>query len=460
MNLSEVAVALNAEFIGNDVSFTHVSTDTRTLQPGELFVALSGPNFDARRFLSVAKNKGAIAAVVEKESVAPVADELNLDNELNMLRVFDTRKAFGRLAVINRQRFQHCTVGITGSSGKTTVKKMVATILQEAGEVLATKGNLNNDIGVPITLLSIADEHRYAVVEMGASAPGDISYLAQLVAPDIALVTNAGNAHLEGFGSIDAIAKEKGSLYSALSASGVAVVNLDDVNAPSWISQVEGKRSFTFSLSSTDADVFASDLGVSSAKGNSFNLHYQDGFVEITLAMLGRHNVLNGLAAATVSLAAGVTLSQVQVGLSKVGSEKGRLHTLSAVNGALLIDDSYNANSDSVKAAVNVLSEFTKSETILVLGDLAELGKTESFLHQELGVYARNNGVDALFSCGPLSKFASDGFGANARHFANKQDLILALSERLHGNCVVLVKGSRSAAMDVVVDALVECEDA
>lgn len=440
MQLSEAAGLLQAQYTGPDARFAGISTDTRTLDTENLFFALVGPRFDGHGYVEQARMKGAAAAVVNYPVTTP----------LPLLQVADTQQALGQLARHWRARFSIPVVGITGSNGKTTVKEMIAAILSCLGPVLATKGNLNNDIGVPLTLAGLNAEHGSAVVEMGANHAGEIAYLAGLARPTVAIVTNAGPAHLEGFGSLEGVARAKGELFAALAADAIAIINADDPYATLWHELAQGHQILTFGLTPT-ADVTASYT--SGIDGTSLELRTPQGTIGLHLPLLGRHNLVNALGAAAAALAAGASLAQVRQGLESLGSVSGRLQRKKRRDGGLVIDDTYNANPASLQAAIDVLKEFS-GERWLVLGDMAELGDNAATLHAEVGAYAAQAGIDRLFTLGALAGHAARACGRSAQTFADINPLIAALEENLRTDITVLIKGSRSMGMERVVQAL------
>jgi UDP-N-acetylmuramoyl-tripeptide--D-alanyl-D-alanine ligase len=438
-----IRASLPAQLHGGDVAFTRVTTDSRQIQPGDLFLALRGERFDGHEFLAAAATAGACGLVVEQR---------NPDIALPQLVVRDSLLALGQIAALNRAAFHGPLMAITGSSGKTTVKTMIANILRECGSVLMTQGNFNNHIGVPLTLLQIDSQHEYAVIEMGASAEREIAYLCELAQPDIALINNVMPAHIEGFGSIEGIARAKGEIYQGLVAGGTAIVNLDDVFAAQWLAQLSNKKVQTVALSNEAANCFARDLQ-HTADGVRFTLVLQQQTINIELAASGEHSVRNALMAATCAAAAGATLAQIKKGLAGFAPVAGRMSRHVAPGGAVIIDDSYNANPGSVRAAIDVLA-IEKMHTILVLGDMGELGEQAQALHADVGGYAKARGVNQLLSVGTLSRNASEAFGENAQHFATQAELIQHLKDEATNNKLILIKGSRSAKMDVVVREL------
>lgn len=441
MQLSAAAQVLQGQLFGPDVPFAGVSTDTRTLEPGNLFVALKGPNFDGQDFLDQAGARGAAAATVMERREA----------ELPQLQVEDTRLALGRLAAHWRSRFQLPLVAVTGSNGKTTVKEMLAAILRLGGETLVTRGNLNNDIGVPLTLSRLASSHRAAVIEMGANHAGEIAYLTALARPTVGLVNNAGPAHLEGFGSLSGVAEAKGELFRDLPATATAVVNADDRFAPLWRRLAAPRRTLNFGLDSVRAEIRGTWQGTSD--GGRLALSTPFGNASLHLPLPGRHNAMNALAAAAAALATGAALDQVVTGLEGLQGVGGRLQQVRLADGSLVLDDTYNANPASLRAGIEVLALATGPKW-LVLGDMAELGAGGQRLHRQVAKFAREQGVDRLFALGPLACGAVEVFGRGGECFQELEALIEALLRHWRSGATLLVKGSRSMAMERVVAAL------
>ena len=463
MHLARVATQLEGTLGDNytDIEFSGVSTDTRHIQPGQLFVALVGPNFNGNQFVNVALEKGAIAAVVSE------TPKVNLPH----IVVDDTCKALGDLGRMNRQAFEGGVAAVTGSSGKTTVKEMVAQMMRCRGKVLATQGNLNNHIGAPLTLLSLSGEHQNAVIELGASAVGEIAYTVSLTQPDVATITNVSEAHLGGFGSLESTAKAKGEIFNGLSQHGTAVINIDDQFSEQWLKQVSviGCKVFTFSMKQNGhADFYARHLSLddvskkASPEEISFEMVTPLGPVDIKLPMMGRHNVGNALNAAAVALALGCDLGDIQHGLATIQPVKGRLVKKAIPNGGTVIDDTYNANPGSMVAAIDVLSSqspeglSSQHKTIFIMGDMGELGDLSISAHQEIGEYARKQGIHKLMGVGTLSKHAVEAFGNQGQWFENQTQLIEALTSQIQAGTVLLVKGSRSAAMENIVNTLIK----
>lgn len=443
LSLSQLTAALQARLVGSDVSFDGVSIDSRSVGAGQLFVALTGPRFDGHDYLADVQAKGAVAALVERE-VEGV--------DLPQLVVADCRGALGQLGAFNRAGFDKPVAAITGSSGKTTVKEMLACILRTRGPVLATRGNLNNDLGAPLTLLEIASEHSAAVIELGASRLGEIRYTVGLTQPQVVILNNAGTAHVGEFGGPEKIVEAKGEILEGLGEGGTAVLNLDDKAFAIWHKRAGDKRVLSFALNNPRANFYASDIGRDARGCPAFTLHSAAGSVAVQLNLLGTHNVSNALAAAAAAHALGVSLPGIAAGLNAVQPVKGRTVAQITANGVRVIDDSYNANPTSMCAAIDILAGFS-GRTVLVLGDIGELGQWAQEGHQLVGDYARGK-VDALYAVGSNMTHAVRAFGAEGRHFATQAELIDAVSSETASDTTILIKGSRSAAMENVVAAL------
>ncbi|MBI5006744.1 MAG: UDP-N-acetylmuramoyl-tripeptide--D-alanyl-D-alanine ligase [Nitrosomonadales bacterium] len=466
MLLSQAAQALDARHDGADVRFSAVSTDTRTIAAGDLFVALRGENFDGAKFVAQAVQAGAVAAVVNADSKVEAAG-------CPLLRVADTRVALGNLAAYWRTRFDIPLVAITGSNGKTTVKEMLAAILRQKikddlrdgspspregvgerehsedadGFVLATKGNFNNDIGMPLTLLRMNATHRYAVIEMGMNHPGEIDYLTRLARPDVALVNNATGAHLQGLGSVEGVARAKGEIFAGLKSDGTAVINADDAHAALWRELAGQHRVLDFAL---EREAAVKGEWVAQGYGGTLLIHSPFCGLKVTLQVPGEHNARNALAAATAALTLQVSPEAIINGLEAFGGVAGRLQRKKALHGALLIDDTYNANPASMHAALEVLAQ-TKGKRIFVLGDMGELGDDAAQFHREIGIAARELGIEQVFALGALSKGAVQEFGAAAKHFDSIEELCAVLDKEMDAQTTVLVKGSRFMKMERVV---------
>ncbi|ORU94343.1 MAG: UDP-N-acetylmuramoyl-tripeptide--D-alanyl-D-alanine ligase [Cycloclasticus sp. symbiont of Bathymodiolus heckerae] len=454
MSLQQLAHIVSGQSVGADVMFAAVSSDTRSIKKGELFVALQGENFDANSFVEQASKKGAAAALVSADITA----------DLPYVKVSDTLAGLTALAKQQREVAGIPLVAITGSNGKTSVKEMLASILTQSKNVLATEGNLNNQIGVPLTLLKLTADHDIAVVEMGASHRGDIAELCDIAKPTVAILNNVGAAHLEGFGDLQGVADTKGEIISGLSSKGIAILNKDEPWFDQW-SALPGDRKVISFGSSNVADVWADldvvDMGLVGDKfTTNFVLNYGQESIDIRLSLLGKHNVLNALAAAGAAISLGVSLQEIQKGLVALKPVKGRMQPLKGVAGGLIINDCYNANPKSFDVAVECLSEIDRP-VCLVLGDFAELGADSVQIHKDLGDTVFNSDVRCLCAVGEKMKFAVDRFNAlaqsttrYAKHFFNKQALTDYLTSELSANDVVLVKASRSQGLESVVEEI------
>jgi len=450
MLLSEAASVLNGRLSGPDVRYAAVSTDSRKTRQGDLFIALQGEHFDGAEYVSAAAAAGAVAALVNDDRAT------TLDSLFPILFVKDSRIALGQLAAYWRKQFDIPLAAITGSNGKTTVKDMLAGILRAAAggvdAVLATSGNLNNDIGMPLTLLQLHATHRYAVIEMGMNHPGEIDYLTHIALPDVALITNASGAHLEGLGTVEAVAQAKGEIFAGLKYQGIAVINADDEHAPLWRVLAGQHRTLEFGL-----DRPAEVSGQWQARGDGLLLQVQTpaGNFSAELRVTGAHNARNALAATAVAIALHVPQDCIVAGLENFGGVAGRLQPKVARRGARLIDDTYNANPASMCAALSVLGQ-AAGKRVLVLGDMGELGERAAALHAEIGSEARRAGIAKLYALGALSVNAVREFGSGAQHFERIVDLQQALEQELDQNTTVLVKGSRFMKMERVVQYLEE----
>lgn len=436
-----VSLHTSGLLVGDPVDISGVSTDTRQIQPGELFVALIGPRFDGHDFIADAERAGAAAVLVQRE----------VQTSLPQVIVEDTLRALGELARAWRGQCTVTVVGITGSTGKTTVKQMTAAILAERAPTLATEGNLNNEIGMPLTLLKLRPEHRFAVIEMGASRVGEIAALAAIARPDVGVVTNAGEAHLEGFGGIEGVVEGKGELFAGVVDGGTCVINADQPWSEEWKQRAGVRRKLTFGRD-TGNDFHVVDPVHEDLDGLRFMMATPAGNVDVHLPLQGRHNILNALAAAAAAWAAGVDRDCIPVGLAKVRNSAGRMQLERLADGVMLVDDSYNANPVSMRAAINWLVANDRRGW-LVMGDMAELGENAAELHEEIGCYAQEMGVERLYSLGALSERASE-MHHGGRHFTDVEALADALNDELEPGVTVLFKGSRSARMERVLAAL------
>lgn len=449
VSLQQLADLLGAELInkvdqekgGVQTMISEVTTDTRALTPGCLFVALKGERFDAHDFVEQAVNGGAGAVLVSKRLPLPVIQ----------LLVKDTRIALGQLGAWVRSQVSTRVVALTGSSGKTSVKEMAASILQHCGSVLYTAGNLNNDIGVPLTLLRLTPAHQFAVIELGANHQQEIAYTVALTNPEAVLVNNIAAAHLEGFGSLAGVGRAKGEIFDGLPAGAIAIINNQSNDYAQWQNQLADKQVWRFSTLANDgADFYASAAELTADK-TVFTLHTPFGSCTIELSLIGSHNIANALAATALAMSVGASLTAVRLGLAQCKAVKGRLYPIQISANKLLLDDTYNANVGSMIAAANVLATMP-GYRLMVVGDMGELGAEAELCHRQVGDAIRNAGVDRVLSVGRLSRFISDASG-RGEHFSDKAALILALNTLLkeHEVITILIKGSRSAAMEQIV---------
>ena len=473
MMLSQAAQVLSGRLAGPDVRFDAVSTDSRKIKAGDLFIALRGEHFDGYEFVATAMQSGATAAMVNADSyrieergsrseqeARSEAPHSILNPQSSILLVEDTRLALGQLAAYWCKQFDIPLVAITGSNGKTTVKEMLAGILRAASgsddAVLATGGNLNNDIGMPLTLLQLNAQHGYAVIEMGMNHPGEIDYLTHIARPDVALITNASGAHLEGLGSVEAVARAKGEIFAGLKPRGTAIINADDEHAPLWRGLAGTHPLLEFGLEQP-ADI----SGQWQLQGSGLRLSAQtpSGNFSADLQVPGAHNARNALAASAAAIALSVPLETIAAALEKFSGVAGRLQRKAARHGAALIDDTYNANPASVRAAIGVLAQSNAGKPggrrVMVLGDMGELGDNAAAFHAEIGSEARRAGIEKLYALGELSRNAVSAFGRGAQHFERIEDLQKALEGELDADTTVLVKGSRFMKMERVVEFLV-----
>lgn len=452
--LGESAQSIGGGLFGDDVSYNSVTTDSRGNCRGRLFVALRGERFDGHDYVAKALENGAAGALVDHAVEAAIPQII----------VDDTRLGLGRLAAAWRNRIEARVIAITGSNGKTTVKEMTAAVLSVAGKTRATQGNLNNDIGMPLTLLAARDE-RFLILEMGANHHGEIGYLTDLARPDVALITNAGRAHLEGFGSVEGVAHAKGEIARGLPPNGTFVVMADVPWTPLWRQLADGRPMLTFGTG-PEADVKADEEAVTQTWDehgfrSRFTAFIRGAAVEIALPLAGSHNVRNALAAIAGTTALGIDPNTIRTGLEHMVPAQRRLQPRRTAIGTRLIDDSYNANPDSLAAAVSLLTALEPGPDgrhLLVLGDFGELGADTAEVHREMGVGARSAGVDALYAVGPLCAHTVAGFGDGGRHFHDQQALVEAILAEHAPADLILVKGSRASSMDRVADALCPTE--
>jgi UDP-N-acetylmuramoyl-tripeptide--D-alanyl-D-alanine ligase len=459
MLLSQAAQATGGKLAGGDVRFAAVSSDSRTIAPHDLFIALRGEHFDGYEFVATAAKAGAAAAMVNADSYQGARgkeQEARLARGIPLLMVKDTRLALGQLAAWWRKQFVISLVAITGSNGKTTVKEMLAAILCEAAgsedAVLATRGNLNNDIGMPLTLLRLNATHRYAVIEMGMNHREEIDYLTRIAEPDVALINNASGAHLQGLGTVEAVARAKGEIFAGLQHHGTAVINADDMHAPLWRVMAGAHPLLEFGL---DAGADVSGKWRPRGDGLRLDVVTPQGRFTADLQVPGEHNARNALAATAAATVLNIPLETIARGLERFSGVAGRLQRKDALHGAHLIDDTYNANPASLRAAISVLAG-AAGKRVLVLGDMGELGEDATMFHTEIGAEARSAGIDKLYALGDLSSNTAREFGSGAQHFERIGDLLAALEKELDANTTMLVKGSRFMKMERVVSRFVD----
>lgn len=457
MMISEAAHVLHAGWSGEDALFTGVSTDSRTIRRGHLFVALVGEKYDGSQFVANAVENGAIAAMINQAT-----DSQAFPANIPVIRVNDTRMGLGQLAAYWRNRFTGAVIGVTGSNGKTTVKEMIAAIFRHAATcqrttatepadpVLATEGNLNNDIGVPLMLLRLRPYHQYAVIEMGMNHLGEIAYLTQLAKPAVAVITNAGAAHIEGLGSVESVARAKAEIVEGLGPHGTAVINADDPFAPLWRRCSASRSVIDFGLG--EAAQVTAEYQMDNAT-NRMKLKLPYGDAEVHLQVPGIHNIYNALAAAAAACALHIDPVSIAVGLNNFRGVRGRLQRKMGRHHSVLIDDTYNANPESVRAALGVLAA-TEGKKILVLGDMGELGQAAVDLHRTIGQDARKVGLDQLLTLGDLSAYATREFGNGGQHFSSLEALLEVAEHLLGDDVTVLVKGSRFMKMERVIQQL------
>ncbi|WP_019677041.1 UDP-N-acetylmuramoyl-tripeptide--D-alanyl-D-alanine ligase [Arsukibacterium perlucidum] len=455
LSCAEIATLLQGQFIGQDHQISEVSTDSRTISRGALFIALKGPNFDGSRFAADVSAKGAAAIVADRP----------LECDISQIVVADTRLALGQLGAAVKARLQPKTIAVTGSAGKTTVKEMLAAILSRCGQVLATQGNFNNDIGVPLTLLRLTAEHQFAVIELGANHAGEIAYTTSLVKPNVAIITNAAASHLEGFGDTYGVARAKGEIFSGLADGGIAIMQHDSEFTEYWRNRCKHLKIISFAsdyktdsnTGNSTADIRAEQITLNSQGCAQFKLLYGNEQALVQLSLPGKHNVANALAAAAAALAVGAGLSDVQLGLAQMSGVKGRTNIIELSKQIKLIDDTYNANVESVKAAIDLLASYP-GYRVLLLGDMAELGANARLYHEEIGLYAKHAGINLLFTLGVLSQSASDLFNGQGSHFSSRQSMLDRLIPLIttQQSVTILIKGSRSAKMELVVQDLLE----
>lgn len=441
---STIKAVLSRPYEGVLSGIDGVSIDTRTLKSGELYVAVRGERFDGHHFLQQAADAGAVAAMVD----TPIEHA-----PLPLLLVDDTIKALGKMATLHRASMPAKVIAITGSCGKTTTRALTASIFSLAGNTLASVGSLNNNIGVPLTLLKLTPNHQYAIQEIGTNNPGEIAELTAIANPDVSVVTLAAPVHLEGLKTIEGVAREKGAIFTGLKPDGTAVMNADDPFLNLWQHMAGSRQQIRFALNNS-ADVRADNVRTQDGY-LTFRLITPVGECEIALQFLGKHNVTNALAAAGMAIAAGIDLTTIQQGLQQARPENRRLIAKDGVAGCQVIDDSYNANPVAMGAAIELLASFDKRR-ILVFGDMAELGDQAMAYHQQVGELAKQHHIDALYCYGDLSKYTADCFGEHGYHFADKAALIDSLKRELDESALVLVKGSNGMQMNDVTRAIIK----
>ena len=448
LQLSNIAQAVNGRLSGDNLTVIGAGIDTRTLQPGNLYIAIKGQHFDGHDFAEQAMQAGAAAMLVSR--LLPVS--------LPQIVVTDTHLALAELAGFWRKQLPVKIAGVTGSNGKTSVKEMIAAIFATQGNTLFTQGNLNNDIGVPLTLLRLNDSHRFAVIEMGANHPGEIAYTSHYVQANVSVITNVGPAHIEGFGSIQGVANTKAEIFENLRPEGIAVLNRDDVFYDFWRTEKVGSRqTISFGLTHS-ADVRAENIRSqldSQGFTTHFDLNTQNGSQAIQLKLAGEHNVKNALAAAAVALQFGISLSAIKQGLEQMKPVTGRMQTLLGKKGNIVIDDTYNANPSSLKAALDSVKK-AQQPIWLALGAFGELGSDSANIHTEMGAMIKALSVERLFATGELARNTVAAFGENGRFFDQQAELIDALEKAVTGQEIILIKGSRSQKMENVAAALVD----
>jgi UDP-N-acetylmuramoyl-tripeptide--D-alanyl-D-alanine ligase len=452
------AVIKNADTQADEIQAQRINTDTRTIQQGDVFLALRGDNFDGHDYLKQAHANGAVAAIVDDQYVA---DQTPLNSLLPLLVVTDTLLALGQASLWNRQKFTGPLIAITGSAGKTSVKSMASHMMQLLGDCWATKGNFNNHIGAPLTLLGLEPQHKSAVIELGASGAGEIAYTAQFAKPDVVILTNVSSAHLEGFGSIEIIMRTKGEIIDALAGNGYAILNADDIFYTDWVLRAGTRKVLSFGIENY-ADVMAKNI-ICDERGSHFDVVYQQQGVACEVPLLGQHNVLNALSAIAAGLALGLELEKIVLQFKTLPMVDGRLQWVDGEGQIRILNDSYNASPASVKAAIDVLALW-QEKAWLVLGDMAELGDDSAAIHAEIGEYAQQKGIANFVATGTACRDAIAAFtqtlasqetaNRHAHWFEKQSELLSYINEHKQPDQVFLVKGSRSAGMDKVVTAL------
>ncbi len=447
MRLAEIASAIDGKLVGPDAEVSQFSIDSRKIEAGDVYIALRGERFDGHDFVSEVIKKGAAAVVTE----------FQIDQDVSNLVVKDTRLALAEIAAAWKQKLSLKTIAITGSNGKTSVKEMIAAVLAEQASVLFTQGNLNNDIGVPLTLLRLEEQHEFAVIEMGANHQAEIAYSCRFAKPDIGLITNIGAAHIEGFGSLDGVAKAKSEIVQSLGENGIAILNRDDNYFDFLKNRSSAQRIVSFGFHD-DADIRAENIKVRQENKSirtCFQLVSDKQSITINMKLAGQHNVMNVLAAAACAKALGIDLSQVRDALEKMVGVPGRMQFMHGKLGNIVINDTYNANPDSFQAALDVLAE-CEGEPWVVLGALGEMGEHSLKIHQDLGTVIKSKNVVRLLAVGSDAEAASRSFGVGATFFESQAQMIDQLNKELKGHETLLIKGSRAQKMENIVTAITQ----
>lgn len=432
--LSEISRITDGKLIGDDLEIIGLSTDTRQLQEANLFVALVGEQFDPHELIAAGDADQAGAVLVEHE----------VNTKRAQIVVKDSYAALQALAHQWRNKFSLPVIGVTGSNGKTSVKELIKQVLSTQGKVLATVGNLNNHIGVPLTLAGLDESHRYAVIEMGANHPGEIANLTQITNPDIGVITNIGPAHLEGFGSIEGVASAKAELYRNLNPQGVAIVNVDQPYQQQWLEEIGERIQITFGIEQK-ADVYVKTIDL-----NLADITTPVGDFRVQLQALGQHAIYNALAATAVCVGLGIDIDDIREGLEATKPIPGRLVRLKGIGGSSILDDTYNANPASLFVALDTQAQIA-GERWLVLGDMWELGNESASLHEKAGEMAKQYGITRLFGIGELTKHTVEAFGSGAEHYSNCSEVVEILQKELYEHVCVLVKGSRAMHMEKII---------
>lgn len=443
MTLAELATVVGGILCGVNRPFNNVSIDTRSLELGDLYIALKGESFDGHDFVEAAVQNGAAAVLVQRE----------VDAAVPYILVENTLLALQKFAADWRARFSIPVIAVTGSCGKTTTRALLEAIFSQQGKTVASEKSFNNHIGVPLTLLKMRDDDQFAILEMGMNHANEITLLSTMAEPTVAMITCVAPVHLEALGSLENIAKAKAEIFDGLKENGTAIINNDDNFADYFRQIVKNHKQLSFGIKKA-ADVMAKNIHLDEKRYSHFTLCTKKGDIEIRLSLMGEHNVYNAVAAAAGALTQNISLEKIKAGLESVNLIDRRLLELTGINGAVIIDDSYNANPASVRAAIDILSS-RGGDSILVLGDMLELGEQKNSYHQQIGELALRSGIRHLFCYGSLSRFAAESFGANAQHFSDQEELIAALKPLLKAQSTVLVKGSNGMKMNNIVKALV-----